>query len=261
MRSPPTTSGLLGQPGDINDLGGVAFSLRHVDQNIKTAYSHFWSFSIQRQLAKRTWLSLDYTGSKGVDLYSLGNVNTRGLTKIYASELGLDQATAPSTGNASRLNPTYGADNMRTNNGKSLYHAVTFGIDGHDLGGSGLSITGRYTWAKAKDNLSSTFSEGINANNLGFLDPFVGGVGGGPDLDYGYAEFDIRHRGAVSVIWELPIAKGSTGADQGAPERVAGRRDLHRPQRVPLLALRLLATRRFNGQRLPAHARRSRRSP
>jgi hypothetical protein len=201
--------GLLGQPGDINDLGGIAFSLRHVDQNIKTAYAHFWSFSIQRQLAKNVLASIDYTGSKGADLYSLGNVNIRGLAKVYADQLGLNQALVPAS---QRLNPTYGSDNMRTNNGKSLYHGVTFGIDGHDIAGSGLSLTARYTWSKAKDNLSSTFSEGIDAQNLGFLDPFVGGVGGGPELDYGAAEFDVRHRGSVSAIWDLPIAKGSTGA-------------------------------------------------
>jgi carboxypeptidase family protein/TonB-dependent receptor-like protein len=202
--------GALGQPGDINDLGGIAFSLRHVDQNIKTAYAHFWSASFQRQLTKNTLVSIDYTGSKGVGLYSLGNINARGTAKLYANEVGLDQAT---TSARARLNPLYGSDNMRTNNGKSLYNGVTFGIDGHDIGGSGLSVTGRYTWSKAKDNLSTTFSEGISGNTqLGFLDPFVGGVGGGPDLDYGWADFDVRHRFSGSAIWEVPLARGSTGA-------------------------------------------------
>jgi hypothetical protein len=200
--------GALGQPGNIADLGGIAFSLRHINQDIKTAYAHFWSFSVQHQLSKNALVSIDYTGSKGVGLYSIGNVNIRGLAKVYADQIGLNQALVPAS---SRLNPVYGADNERQNNGKSLYHGITLGIDGHDIGGSGLSLTGRYTWAKAKDNLSSTFSDQHGAQ-LGFLDPFVGGVGGGPDLDYGYAEFDIRHRGSVSALWELPIAKGSTGA-------------------------------------------------
>jgi hypothetical protein len=32
-----------------------------------------------------------------------------------------------------------------------------------------------------------------------------------PDLDYGWAEFDVRHRFVGSAIWELPLAKNSTG--------------------------------------------------
>jgi hypothetical protein len=206
----PLTVGLenlgpLGQPGE---SPFVSFSLRHIDTNIKTAWAHFWSFSLQHQLSNNVVASLDYTGSKGVDLYSLGNVNARGTAKVYAAQIGLDQAT---TSPNARLNPIYGSDNMRTNNGKSLYNSVTAGLEGRDIGGSGLSATVRYTWSKSKDNLSSTFSEGINSNTLGFLDPYVGGVGGGPQLDYGFSEFDIRHRVVAGGTWEIPIAKNSSG--------------------------------------------------
>jgi hypothetical protein len=61
-----------------------------------------------------------------------------------------------------------------------------------------LQFNARYTWATAKDNLSSTLSEGFNNFNYGFLDPF------NPDLDWGYADHDIRSRLVVSGIWDLP---------------------------------------------------------
>ncbi len=201
--------GPLGQPGE---SPFVSFSLRHVDQDIKTAYAHFWSASIQRQLGQNIVASIDYTGSKGVDLYSLGDVNGRGTALVYAEQLGLDPATISPN---ARLNPTYGSDNMRTNNGKSLYHAVTAGFDGREIGGTGLSLSAKYTWSKSKDNLSSTFSEGIDAaggNVLGFLDPYVGGAGGGPNLDYGYSEYDVRHRLVAAGTWDIPLAKSSSGA-------------------------------------------------
>jgi len=201
--------GPLGQPGE---SPFVSFSLRHVDQNIKTAYAHFWSASLQHQLSTNVVASLDYTGSKGVNLYSLGDVNMRGAAAVYAQQLGLDPATvSPSA----RLNPVYGSDNMRTNNGKSLYHGITLGIDGRDIGRTGLSLSAKYTWAKSRDNLSSTFSEGIDAAGgaqLGFLDPYPGGVGGGPNLDYGYSEYDVRHRFIGSGTWDIPLAKNSSGA-------------------------------------------------
>ena len=42
--------------------------------------------------------------------------------------------------------------------------------------------------------------------NLGYLDAFD------PMLDYGYAEFDVRHRVIVAGIWELPLFRNSEGA-------------------------------------------------
>ena len=49
------------------------------------------------------------------------------------------------------------------------------------------------------------FSETYNQFNVGLLDPY------NPDLDYGDADFDIRHRLALSAIWELPYAKNLHG--------------------------------------------------
>jgi hypothetical protein len=33
-----------------------------------------------------------------------------------------------------------------------------------------------------------------------------------PELDYGYAEFDVRHRLSASFIWALPFGRDATGA-------------------------------------------------
>src|SRR6185503_529657 len=74
------------------------------------------------------------------------------------------------------------------------------------LGNSGLQFTTTYTLSNAKDNLSSTFSDSSNAFNLGYLDAFD------PMLDYGYAEFDVRHRLVFAGVWELPIFRNSEGA-------------------------------------------------
>jgi hypothetical protein len=57
----------------------------------------------------------------------------------------------------------------------------------------------------ARDNLSSTFSDSAANFNLGYLDAFD------PMLDWGYSEFDVRHRGVVSGIWAVPMGRSSTG--------------------------------------------------
>lgn len=173
-------------------------SLRHVDQNIVNAYAHFWSAAFQKELTGRTVASVEYTGSKGVDLYTITSQNLPGSGRAY-----LDLTT-------SRLNTQYTNINTRTNGGKSLYNGVTFGLDNRGLFDTGLSFTSKYTLARARDNLSSTFSESNNNANLGLLDPY------NPNLDYGFADFDVRHRFSVGLIWEIP------GPKSGVMRQVAG---------------------------------------
>ncbi len=172
-------------------------SARHVDQNIVNAYAHLWSLSVQRLLGPGIAASIDYSGSKGVDLYSLTDPNPPGAGAVYLG----DASTA------SRLNLQYTNMNTRANLGKSLYNALVFGLDARSIGNTGLSATARYTLGYAKDNVSSTFTSDSNnaATNLGLLDAFD------PDLDYGWAEFDVRHRVSLGAIWQIPFGRDRGG--------------------------------------------------
>ena len=187
--------------GPFGGVAGVtktipAGSLRHIDQNIETAYAHIYSGSFQRELRPSLVGSIEYTGSSGRKLYDLADPNKRGAPLVYLGEGG------PTT----RPNPRYAAFNTRGNRGQSQYHGVTFGIDARQFGQTGLQMTAKYTLGRAKDNLSNTFSEGYNGNfNLGYLDAFD------PMLDYGWAEFDVRHRLTLSGVWVLPFAKNAGG--------------------------------------------------
>jgi outer membrane receptor protein involved in Fe transport len=170
-------------------------SLRHVDQNIETAYAHFYSASLQREVFPNTTLSIEYTGSSGRKLYDLADPNKAGARLIYQG-IG---------GAFDRPNSQYSAFNTRGNRGRSQYHGITFGIESRKLGNTGMSLLAKYTYSHAKDNLSSTFSDSGNDWNLGYLDAFD------PMLDYGDAGFDVRHRVVFSGIWELPFARESAG--------------------------------------------------
>jgi hypothetical protein len=195
--------------GPFGGVAGVrktipAGSLRHVDQNIETAYVHQYGLSLQRQLTRTIAGSIEYNGSSGRNLYDLADVNKRGAPLVYE---GVGTAT-------SRPNPSFGAFNTRGNRGRSQYHGVTFGFDAREFGATGLGLTSKYTLSKAHDNLSTTFSEGINSftGNLGYLDPFnCDSENCGPMLDWGYAEFDVRHRYSMSTIWNIPFLRDATG--------------------------------------------------
>ncbi len=71
-------------------------------------------------------------------------------------------------------------------------------MESNNFRSTGLQFTARYTLSSAKDNLSSTFSDANGNYNLGLLDPFD------PSLDYGYADFDARHRFTSSFTYEVP---------------------------------------------------------
>jgi hypothetical protein len=195
----PNNAGPLAGSGTTFRLPGT--SLRHVREDIRNAYAHFWSAAFERELGRGTVASVEYSGSAGRSLYSIENINLVGTGRVY---LGSD-ATTPAGGTSTRLNGQYTSINSRGNNGFSNSHALVFGLASNNFRGTGLQLTARYTIGSAKDNLSSTFSDANAQNgNLGILDPF------NPSIDYGYADFDIRHRFVGSMAYEVPFFSNST---------------------------------------------------
>ncbi len=174
-------------------------SLRYVDEHIKNAYAHFWSASLEHEFLGTLVGSLEYSGSKGVDLYSLEDINGPFSAIHYGVPFD------PVTNARAYISPQYSSINRRGNGGFSTYNSLTVGAQSREFRASGLQFLAKYTWSHAIDNLSSTFSDGSNLFNLGLLDPFD------PGLDKGNADFDIRHRFISSGIWDVPFARNTEG--------------------------------------------------
>jgi len=188
------SSGTAALPGLIN--------IRHINEHIKNAYAHFWSASFEREVFRRTVASVEYSGSAGRGLYDLTNDNRAGSACIYR---GASQCFTAANPNA-LLNTKYYPLNTRGNKGYSNYNAMIASLESSNLRNTGLGFTARYTYSVTRDNLSSTFSDSSNNFNLGLLDPF------NPKLDYGYSDFDTRHRFSGSVNWALPYFKNDSNA-------------------------------------------------
>ena len=167
-------------------------SLRNVRQDIRNAYAHFYSAAFERELGRGTVAAVEYSGSAGRDLYSLENYNRAGAGPVFLGS----NSTTPTGGASSRLNGQYSNLNTRANGGYSNYNALILGLESNSFRNTGLQLTARYTLSSAKDNLSSTFSDSNSNFNLGLLDPFD------PDLDYGSADYDARHRFVSSFTYE-----------------------------------------------------------
>ena len=193
--------------GPLQGTGSVALpptSLRHVDQNIRTAQTQFHSLSIDQQVGRGSLLSLSYNGARGVHLYDIKNYNIAGMGNLYLGDPIVDPAPPAGTMAKTALtynNPHFSNDNNRGSNGDSYYNAINVQFTTNDLRHSGLSMVANYTYAHSLDDLSSTFSEsgaGNNVGGLGYMNAFA------PYLDHGNSDFDIAHRFVLAPIYRTP---------------------------------------------------------
>ncbi len=178
-------------------------TLRTPVENMKTAYAHTWSASLEHQITNNVLVGMDYSGSKGVGLYDVSVYNRPGYGNVF---LGIP--CSYDAGDCSAyLNNQYGGINTRGNLGFSNYHALNLRTSLKNVGNSGLTLTANYTWSHATDNLSTSFSDADNFSNnwgtqeTGMLDPF------NPQVNKGNADFDIRQRIVVGAVWELPFLR------------------------------------------------------
>ena len=172
-------------------------SLRALQQNMPTAYAHQYSLTIEHEIAPNDLLSVFYSGSRGIHQYAIGDVNGvgYGLMNGYGADGGVNpDGSLPY--HLDRLNPQYGAINIREANGDSHYDSLNVSMKVANLSHYGLQAVVSYTYAHSLDNLSSTFSESGNNFNLGYLNPF------NPRLDYGNSDYDTKHRFSIGGIYQ-----------------------------------------------------------
>jgi Carboxypeptidase regulatory-like domain/TonB dependent receptor len=160
--------------------------LRAMDQNIVTPYYEQAHFGVQYQLGKDMVVESNFVGTYGHKLAGILNHNT--YDGRYAG------------GDSTAVNPNFSAINFRTNCCDSNYAGwqTTF----RKRFSNGLQFNANYTYSKAMDDLS---------------DAFTGkGTAGGfptdnwdPKLDYGLADFNVKHRVVGSFVYDLPFAKSN----------------------------------------------------
>ncbi len=181
--------------------------LRAVEPNIAQAYAHLISASVEHQFGNHMHLEVDYSASIGRNQYDIAATNQPGMGNLYLGVACNPNDTLEGGPNpcTALLNNQYGGINRRGSGGISNYNAMNIRYDIQDIKRSGLTLRMNYTWSHAIDELSDTFSSSYNQFNLGYTDPFH------PAIDYGNAQFDNRHRIALSAIYEVPFARGMHG--------------------------------------------------
>jgi hypothetical protein len=165
-------------------------SLFSMDPHLKTPYVQQWHLGLQYQLPGQTVFDISYAGSKGERLFSFFNGNQ--YPHGFASN-GPRPFTPPPTSNAIvGAIPTFRA------NAYSNYHSLQAHIEKRMS--HGLQFEASYTYSHALDDASSADLGSLN--NGDFRDQL------NPALDYGNADFDVRHHFVGSFMYELPFGKG-----------------------------------------------------
>ena len=166
--------------------------LRYVDNHIKTAYTEQWNLGLEHELGRSLVFDLGYNGARGIHQYSISNVNDDYFAPEY---LGI------TTNAYDTLNTQYTNINARGSKGDSYYHALVATLRGKL---KFATLNANYTWSHSIDTLSSTFSDEVANNGLGYTDPFL------PAVDKGTSDYDARHRIALSAVVPLPFYKNSS---------------------------------------------------
>jgi hypothetical protein len=197
--TPVTNSNLGPLAGSSGTVALPPSSLRHVDQNIKTSQTQFWSAAIEHQVTNNSVLGVEYSAARGTHLYDIKDTNGVGLGNLLMGD-----SVGPK-GQLSRLNSHYTGINTRGSQGDSYYEAVNVHFQSSNIAATGLGVTANYTLGHSLDDLSSTFSSSNNAFSLGYTEPF------NPGFDHGNSDFDIRQRLTIAPIYVLPYFKGQRG--------------------------------------------------
>jgi carboxypeptidase family protein len=190
--------------------GGLAFVLPA--KNLRTPYAQQWNLTVERELFGGYLISGAYIGTKGTKLTRLTtpNLGPNATTlvpvgvaiKAGAVTIPFGPAVDPDAAtNLQRVRPIrrLGSIQVFDNSANSMYHAMQ--LEARKRYSSAYQFTLAYTWSHAIDDVSDVF-------------PVAGAPVVAQDsfnlrLERGNASFDVRHRFAASLIWDLPIYRNA----------------------------------------------------
>ncbi len=193
------------------------------EEGLRDPYVYSYYLGIQRELAPKTVLELNYVGTTGHKLFRAEDVNRipGGLLPLGScvnDNLGrqlcgqVNTAVYPGTtipiNRAGALNPNYGQLRNWRNVVNSSYNALQASLKLQ--GWRGLTMNVNYTWSHSIDGGSAWHNSATTGNGAAAGDGFTTDLTL-PGLDRGNSVFDIRHRFLVSYIYELPFFRNTNG--------------------------------------------------
>src|ERR1700722_135087 len=194
------------RPGDQLFPAG---SLIGFQNKLLNPYSEQWTFGVERQIAPKWVLSVDYVGSHTIKINrpldvdppapfirtapnQIRTAQAANCTRPYWIEWYAQNHLTCNTGTATNPQPPYSVVQSDVNDGYVYYDALDVNLT-HRFGNR-LSMLASYTWSHTIDNVDPDIpSQNPNDPN------FTGKV------ENGNAIFDQRHRFVLSGVYSLPF--------------------------------------------------------
>jgi hypothetical protein len=167
-----------------------------VEYDMDSTYNLQWNLTLQRALPGQSVLSVSYVGSRGVNLFGQGDLNT-GLGQTRDGREFFPAGTP-------RRNPAFGTVRGVFQGFRSRYHGLHVGL--LKRRSRGLQLQASYTLGDARDNRSGVGGrqEWRNGQSRTF-DPYD------PDRDWGRSDYDVRHNLVASASYDLPLGSSALG--------------------------------------------------
>jgi hypothetical protein len=162
-----------------------------LDPAAEKGYSQNWNITFEQQIWWDVALSLAYVGNRGTDIMGALELNPA----VYGP--------GATTGNT-QARRRYAAQGMSameiaTPFQRSEYNGLQ--VTATKRASRGLSLLGTYVLGKVEDNNSLTIEGGGSYPRSSW----------DPDIDWGPADFDVRHRVNISFVYDLPRSESFTG--------------------------------------------------
>jgi len=191
--------------------------LYSISNKLRTPYNQQWHAGFQYELVPNTILDISYAGSRGLKLFTFYNGNqavpatdpqfaslcnnpAAGVTPINCPTAPrrparlCDYSTSPPN-----CDPVFDSSiALFRSDGFSNYDSLQVRLERQFS--HGLQFQASYTYAHALDNASSASLGSANQGDFRLQTE--------PKLEYGNADFDVRHRFVFSSVYELPFGKG-----------------------------------------------------
>lgn len=165
--------------------------------HVHPSYVMQYNLNVQRELIAGTVLSLAYVGSRGVNLFGQGDVNT-----AFPQILPDGRQFFPE--GSKRRNPNFGIVRQIFQGFNSNYNSMNVGL--LKRFSKGLQLQTAYTFGKSMDDRSGTSGRQEYENGQArAFDPY------NRRLDRARSNFDIRHTFVANATYDLPFGKGLQG--------------------------------------------------
>jgi carboxypeptidase family protein/TonB-dependent receptor-like protein len=159
---------------------------------MSTPYAEQYNFTLQRQIASNTVLTVGYVGTGGVRLAGVGNLDVpQGVVKN--GHLDFTGMSVP--------NSNFNMIRYRYPFGSSRYNSLQASVS--ERFSKGLQFRASYTWSRNIDIVSGSQTASDTSTGPNWVPYYYN-----PTLFRGLSSFDARHLFSFSSTYELPIGPG-----------------------------------------------------